>query len=113
LGKYYANNAKLAHKLSEVIDEAQETIEIFKDADFTTSTEQTNEILAILTLVFTFTIPVTVLATLYGMNVPLPGGTEFGSWSFLGTYTSAILIFVISMLLAFGMFLYFKTKRWF
>lgn len=113
LGKYYANNAKLAHKLSEVIDEAQETIEIFKDADFTTSTEQTNEILAILTLVFTFTIPVTVLATLYGMNVPLPGGTEFGSWSFLGTYTSAILIFVFSMLLAFGMFLYFKTKRWF
>jgi magnesium transporter len=113
LNKYYANNAKLAHKLSEVIDEAQETIEIFKDADFTTSTEKTNQILAVLTLVFTFTIPITVLGTLYGMNVPLPGGTEFASWSFLGVYTTAILVALVSLFLAIGMFLYFKTKRWF
>lgn len=113
LVRYYSNNAKLAHKLTEVIDEAQETIEIFKDADFTTSTEQTNQILAVLTLVFTFTIPVTVLGTLYGMNVPLPGGTEFGTWTGLGTYTTAILIAITSFVMALVMYLYFKTKRWF
>ena len=113
LTRYYANNAKLAHKLSEVIDEAQETIEIFKDADFTTSTEQTNQILSILTLVFTLTIPVTVLGTLYGMNVPLPGGNEFGVWTFLGPYTTAILVTLVSVNLAGFMYLYFKTKRWF
>lgn len=113
LGKYYANNAKLAHKLSEVIDEAQETIEIFKDADFTTSTEQTNKILAVLTLVFTFTIPITVLGTLYGMNVPLPGGSDDGAWTFLGEYSTALLVVIVSALLATGMYCYFKTKRWF
>lgn len=111
--RYYSNNAKLAHKLTEVIDEAQETIEIFKDADFTTSTEQTNQILAVLTLVFTFTIPVTVLGTLYGMNVPLPGGTDFAMWTGLGAYTTAILIAITSFIMALVMYLYFKTKRWF
>ncbi len=113
LVRYYSNNAKLAHKLTEVIDEAQETIEIFKDADFTTSTEQTNQILSVLTLVFTFTIPITVLGTLYGMNVPLPGGTDFGTWTGLGQYTTAILVAIVSLMMALVMYLYFKNKRWF
>jgi magnesium transporter len=113
LAKYYSNNTKLANKLWEVIEEAKETVEIYKDADFTTSTEQTNEILAILTLVFTFTIPITVVASLYGMNVPLPGGNTTGAWTFLGKYTSFEILLTVSCLLALGMYLYFKKKRWF
>lgn len=113
LNKYYSNNAKLAHKLTEVIGEAQETIEIFKDADFTTSTEQTNQILAVLTLVFTFTIPVTVLGTLYGMNVPLPGGLSNGAWTFFGTYTTLGLIIAASVVMVGIMYAFFKNKRWF
>jgi len=113
LAKYYANNTKAANKLWEVIEEAKETVEIYKDADFTTSTEQTNQILAILTLVFTFTIPITVVGTLYGMNVPLPGGLATGAWTFLGTYTSFGLLLTVSCVSALAMFLYFKRKKWF
>lgn len=96
-----------------VIGEAQETIEIFKDADFTTSTEQTNRILAILTLVFTFTIPITVLGTLYGMNVPLPGGLSSGVWTFLGPFTTLGVIVTVAVLSAVAMYAYFHKKRWF
>ncbi|MDL2341674.1 MAG: magnesium transporter CorA family protein [Patescibacteria group bacterium] len=113
LAKYYSNNAKMAKKLTEVVAEAQETIEIFKDADFTTSTEQTNRILAILTLVFTFTIPVTVMGTLYGMNVPLPGGLSTHAWTFLGPYTTEGLIISGSVGAALAMYAFFKNKRWF
>lgn len=113
LTKYYSNNTKLAQKLTEVIGEAQETIEIFKDADFTTSTEQTNQILAVLTLVFTFTIPITVLGTLYGMNVPLPGGLSNGAWTFFGTYTTLGLIIAASLIMVGIMYAFFKNKRWF
>ena len=113
LARYYFNNAKLAKKLVAVISEAQETIEIFKDADFTTSTEQTNRILAILTLVFTFTIPVTVLGTLYGMNVPLPGGLSAGVWTFFGPFTTLGLIIGFSTAAAIVMYAYFHKKRWF
>ncbi len=113
MSKYFSNNVKMSNKLWEVIEEAQETIEVYKDADFTTSTEQTNKILAILTLVFTFTIPVTVVGTLYGMNVPLPGGNEVGPWEFLGKYTTVEILLVLSALMATAMYIYFKKKRWF
>jgi magnesium transporter len=112
MSRYYDNNVKLANKLWEAIEEAKETVEIYKDADFTTSTERTNKILMLLTLVFTFTIPVTVVGTLYGMNVHLPGGLQVSS-SFLGQYTTFDLIVGGSLLFAVGMYIYFKLRKWF
>ena len=113
MSKYHNNNVKTANKLWEVIEECKETIEVYKDADFTTSTAQTNRTLAVLTLVFTFTIPITVLGTLYGMNIDLPGGIETGAWDLFGPYTTLGIIVASSMLFALAMFLYFKRKRWF
>lgn len=113
LTRYYASNVKMVSKLWEEIEEAKETIEIYKDADFTTSTERTNRILAILTLVFTFTIPVTVVGTLYGMNVPLPGGVTASVWTFLGRYTTFDILIAVSLVIAGGMYVYFRRKRWF
>ena len=114
MSRYYFSTVKQVNKLWEAIEEANETIEIYKDADFITSTEKTNEILAILTLVFTFTIPVTVVGTLYGMNIPMPGAiTAAEKWSFLGPYTTGIVVVVVSMLIAVAMYVYFKKKKWF
>jgi magnesium transporter len=113
ISRYYANNTKMANRLWEVIEEAKETVEIFKDADFTISTEKTNKTLMLLTLVFTFTIPITVISTLYGMNVLLPGGIEAGSWMFLGRYTSFVVLVVFSLLVTLGMHFYFRKKKWF
>ena len=113
LTHYYVNNVKTVNRLWERVEEAKETVEIYKDADFITSTEKTNEILAVLTLVFTFTIPVTVVAGLYGMNVPLPGGVTSHVWTFLGRYTTFELALSISILAALGMYAYFHKKKWF
>ena len=49
-------------KVIEVLEESKETIEIFKDTDFMLSTEKSNKILAVLTILFTLSIPVTVVA---------------------------------------------------
>jgi len=111
--KYYASNTRTVNRLWEVIGEAKDTVEIFKDADFTTSTEQTNRTLAVLTIIFTLTIPTTVVGSLYGMNVLLPGGIETGPWTFLGRYTTAIVVLGASLLLAWAMYLYFRRKKWF
>ncbi len=113
MAKYYSNTTKTVNKLWEVIGEAQETVEIYKDADFTMSTERTNQTLTVLTLIFTFTIPVTVIGALYGMNVPLPGGIEVGAWKFFGGYTTFIMLLVLSVLLAAVMYIYCKKKKWF
>lgn len=113
LKRYYESNTNMSRKLWETVEEARETIEIYKDADFTTSTERTNEILAVLTLLFTLTIPATVIGTFYGMNILLPGGIEAGSWTFLGEYTALKIVLGVSTILALLMYLYFRSKKWF
>lgn len=113
LVRQYSTNTKRVNKLWEAIEEARETVEIYKDADFTTNTEKTNDILAILTLLFTLTIPATVIGTFYGMNVPVPGGIQTGPWTFLGPYTTLIIIVVLSILPVYLMLKYFRRKKWF
>lgn len=113
LSRYYSNNTKTANKLWETIEEAKETVEIYKDADFTTSTEKTNQVLTVLTIIFTLTIPVTVAGTLYGMNIPLPGSLTAHVWTFFGPYTTGIILVLLSLVAAFAMYAYFRLKKWF
>lgn len=112
LFRYFDNINNLMDRLWEIVEEARETIEIYKDADFTVHTERTNKILALLTIVFTLTIPATVIGTFYGMNILLPGGLEAGSWTFWGPYTTLIIIIGITSIPLTLMLFLFKRKRW-
>ena len=94
------------------LDECHETIDIYKDTDFLLSQERTNRILALLTIVFTITIPATILGTFYGMNINLPGGLAPGVWTAWGTYTTFIVVLLISLLPGAFMFWLFRRWRW-
>jgi magnesium transporter len=97
----------------EILEESRETIEIYKDTDFMLSTEKINKILGILTILFTLSIPATVIGTFYGMNVALPGGMEeTGSSHFFGYYTTFIVIILISIFPALLMLWYFHRLGW-
>src|SRR4029078_2098305 len=100
-------------KVIEVLEESKETIEIFKDTDFMLSTEKSNKILAVLTILFTLSIPATVVAAIYGMNVNLPGGIETGPATFFGPFTSFVLLVIAAILPAAIMIWYFKRQGWF
>jgi magnesium transporter len=100
-------------KVIEVLEESKETIEIFKDTDFMLSTEKSNKILAVLTILFTLSIPATVVAAIYGMNVNLPGGIETGPATFFGSFTSFTLLVIAAILPAVIMIWYFKRQGWF
>src|SRR5919112_3923986 len=63
-------------KVLEALDESKETIEIYKDTDFMLSSEKTNKILSFLTMLFTLSIPITVLGTFFGMNIIIPGSVN-------------------------------------
>ena len=99
-------------KVIEALDESKETIEIFKDTDFMLSTEKSNKILAILTILFTLSIPASVVAAYYGMNVNVPGGIETGSPTFLGQYTSFIILLMAAIIPAGFMMYWFKRQGW-
>ncbi len=98
-------------KAIEVLDVAKETVEIFTDTDYINNSEKTNKILAILTIVFTLSIPATLIAAFYGMNINLPGGLG-EDVNFLGKYTVFIIITIISIASVLLMAYIFYRKRW-
>lgn len=112
LTKYFSDIQDHIDKLWETLEACKETIEIYKDTDFMLSTEKSNKILAILTIIFTLTIPYTVIGTIYGMNINLPGGIETGAWSFLGPYTTLIILLVVATIPALVMIWYFRRVGW-
>ena len=98
-------------KVIETLEESRETMEIYKDTDFVLSTEKTNKVLAVLTIIFTLAIPSTVIGTFYGMNVDLPGGIG-SDLVILGPFSTFIIIIIASAIPAIMMFTYFKRLGW-
>ena len=98
-------------KVIDTLEESKETIEIYKDTDSLHGTDRSNKILAILTIIFTLSMPVTIMSSLYGMNVDIPT-IEDASLQFLGRYTTFIVIVLASSFIAVAMALYFHKIKW-
>ena len=111
LTSYFGDAMDHLDKVIESLEEAKETIDIYKDTDFMLSTEKSNKILGILTIIFTLTIPATVLGTFFGMNVRMPGSIS-EPLTFLGPYTTFIIIIIGSVFPALFMHLYFRRQGW-
>ena len=99
-------------KAIEELEESKEVIEIYKDTDFMHGVDKSNKILAVLTIIFTLSIPATLIGSFYGMNVSLPGGLETGIWTFLGEFTTFIMMLAAAAVGALGMTLYFHRLGW-
>jgi len=94
------------NKICDTLDEAKETIEVFKDTDYVLSTERLNIIMRVLTIAGTVILPSIVVSSIYGMNIPLPGGIERGS-------LQAFLFLLAIMLVVSGAMLYaFHRRHW-
>jgi magnesium transporter len=112
LADYYDDVKDHMDRAIETLDESKETVEIFKDTDYMHSTDKSNKILAVLTIIFTLSMPASILGSFYGMNVAIPGGTEAGPWTFLGPYTTFTIIVVVSSAAAAVMMAHFRRVGW-
>jgi magnesium transporter len=97
-------------KVLEALEESKETIEIYKDTDFMLSTEKTNKILSFLTILFTLSIPVTVIGTFFGMNIPIPGTVNSANQTL--AYIPMITILMVSIASVIVMIWLFKRLSW-
>lgn len=111
MGNYFGDLTDYIEKVWAIAEECREAIEIYKDTDVIISSDRTNKILTVLTILFTFSIPFTLFGTLYGMNVVLPGGLE-RPWTFLGAYSTFIIIFLASIIPVLCMFTIFRKLKW-
>lgn len=112
LALYFDDVIDHIDKVLATLEESKETMEIYKDTDFMLSTEKSNKILAMLTIIFTLAIPATVIGTFYGMNINLPGGIEPENLNIFGPYTTLITIILVSAFPALVMLFYFRRSGW-
>jgi magnesium transporter len=90
-------------KIWDTLDECKEIIEGLKDTNDSLYSHRTTEVMRVLTIIATIMMPLTLVASIYGMNIPLPG--EDRDLSFI--------IILIIMLVAIGIMLfYFRRRRW-
>lgn len=98
-------NDHLTH-LWSTLEEAKERVEIFKDADFILGQDRLQTIMTILTVITAVMLPFTIISSIYGMNIPLPGsGSQGQPW--VGWVLISIMAIIAGVLLYF-----FRRRRW-
>ena len=111
--QYWGNILDHLQKIWDRLEDSRELIEGISSSNESLLTSKTNRILSVLTIIFTYSLPATVIGTFFGMNVLLPGGIEVGHWTFWGEYTTLIIIIIAAIIPALLMHIYFKKGGWF
>jgi magnesium transporter len=100
---YFGDMTDHIDKIWDALDEYKEIIEGLNDTHDSLATNRTNEVVRVLTAIATILLPLTVVASLYGMNIPLP---------FQESPFSFALVFIVWLVIACGMLYFFRRKRW-
>jgi magnesium transporter len=98
---YFGDMVDHVDRIWDGLDEYKEIIEGLNDAHDSLATNRTNDVMRTLTIIATILLPITVVASIYGMNVPLP--FQNSDYSFLYV--------VLSMLVIVGSMLYFFHRK--
>jgi len=101
---YFGDIVDHVDKIWDGLDEYKEVIEGLNDTHDSLATNRTNEVMRILTVIATILLPITVVASIFGMNIPLG---PFRDSPYSALYISLICLAIIS-----GMLYFFHRQRW-
>lgn len=107
LEEYFGDIADHLYKSRDIIDENFEIINSLADTVDTLASHRINEVMRILTVISVIMLPLTLLSSIYGMNIPLPGQDGFTVndepfW----------MLSIGMMMLAGGLLWYFRRRGW-
>jgi len=100
---YWGNIMDYYQKIWDMVEDDGELIRGYSTTFDSLQVNKTNEVMKILTLVSSILLPLTFIASLYGMNIKLPIQDHPYSFTIVATVMGGIAV---------GMFLYFKKRRW-
>jgi len=100
---YWGNILDFYQKTWDTVEDAAELIRGYSTTFDSLQVNRANEVMKILTLVSSILLPLTFIASLYGMNVALPIQNHPASF---------LIISGIMLLIALAMIIYFKLRRW-
>ncbi len=101
LAVYFGDTVDHVDKIWDALDEYKEIIEGLNDTYDSLASNRTNEVMRMLTVIATILLPITVVASLYGMNIPLP---------FQNSSYSILFVFLIMAFIIGGMLYLFRRK---
>ena len=101
---YFGDMVDHVDKIWDALDEYKEVIEGLKDTHDSLATNRTNEVMRILTVIATILLPITVVASIFGMNIPLG---PFRDSPYSALYVSLICLVIIG-----GMLYFFHRQHW-
>ena len=101
---YFGDLADSMRRIHAELNDLREVIEGLNDTHLTLTSLHTGEVIRILTVIFTITIPLTLVAALYGMDVRLPLGTDQDAFWIILAATGLTTI---------GMLIFFRLRYWF
>ncbi|MGD0780945.1 MAG: magnesium transporter CorA family protein [Dehalococcoidales bacterium] len=104
LSVYYGDLMDHMNDICETLDECKEIIDVFEDADYIFGQYRANHTIRTLAVIATIALPVMVVASLYSMNVPLPGGIEKGG-------PLAFILLLVTIFVIIGTLLFFFRRK--
>ncbi len=100
---YFGDIVDHVDKIWDALDEYKEIIEGLNDTHDSLATNRTNEVVRMLTIIATILLPLTVVASIYGMNVPLP---------FQNSIYPFIIMIAVWAIIVGGMLYFFHRRHW-
>jgi magnesium transporter len=100
---YFDDIVDAAERIWDLLDNYKEVVEALESTNESVISHQQGDVLRILTVIATIALPLTVIASIFGMNVLFPGeGTAPAFWVILGLMLGAF-VFMVGV---------FRWKRW-
>ncbi|MFC1980437.1 magnesium/cobalt transporter CorA [Chloroflexota bacterium] len=100
---YFGDMTDHVDKIWDALDEYKEIIEGLNGTYDSLATNRTNEVMRMLTVIATILLPITVVASIYGMNITtLP---------FLTSKYSLIFVLCVMLVVIVGMLVFFRRKH--
>jgi len=101
---YFGDIADHLRKIRDTLDDYKEVVEGLSDTNNTLTSFRINEVIRVLTIISTIMLPLTLVASILGMNIyPMP--IEDNPAAFIGILVSMVVIIG-------GMLAFFRARRW-
>ena len=103
LDLYFDDIVDASERIWDLLDNYKEVVEALEDTNESVISHRQNDVLRLLTVFSAILLPLTLIASIFGMNVDFPGfGTAAAFWVIVGA-----MLGVLASLLGF-----FRYKRW-
>jgi magnesium transporter len=100
---YFDDIVDRVERIWDLLDNYKEVVEALEDTNESVISHRQNDVLRLLTVFSVILLPLTLIASVFGMNVDFPGfGTAGGFWVIVAVMAAALV----------GLIGFFRFKRW-